>query len=194
MKSPVSSSNFGLRSEVDKVYDNLVPVRIQTQSNEERKQLIRLSVELIPVGLTSSSFRKDFQVEITDEQDPYLFYSLRMSEEDFSILKSQQGLLIDFSSFPAKFVQLVERCVLENQSETPKFLIILKNYTEMSKPCYLFEIVETNPFKHLCHLSLQMSEGSEGQIKKHLSNKLRQFKEERDDHMQVIQSIEQQLD
>lgn len=58
MKSPVSSSNFGLRSEVDKVYDNLVPVRIQTQSNEERKQLIRLSVELIPVGLTSSSFRK----------------------------------------------------------------------------------------------------------------------------------------
>merc|ERR1712137_1308935 len=75
-----------------------------------------------------------------------------------------------------------------------RFLIILKNYTEMSKPCYLFEIVETNPFKHLCHLSLQMSEGSEGQIKKHLSNKLRQFKEERDDHMQVIQSIEQQLD
>ena len=64
----------------------------------------------------------------------------------------------------------------------------------MSKPCYLLEIVETNPFKHLCHLSLRMSEGSEGQIKKHLSNKLRQFKEERDEHMQFIQSIEQQLD
>jgi len=194
MKSPVLSSNFGLRTETDKVFDNLVPVQIQTQSNEERKQFIRLSVELIPVGLSSSSFRKDFHVEITDEQDPYLFYSLRMSEEDFSILKSQQGLLIDFSSFPSKFVQLVERCVLEQQSEIPKFLIILKHYNEMSKPCYLLEIVETNPFKHLCHLSLRMSEGSEGQIKKHLSNKLRQFKEERDEHMQFIQSIEQQLD
>ena len=58
MKSPVLSSNFGLRTETDKVFDNLVPVQIQTQSNEERKQFIRLSVELIPVGLSSSSFRK----------------------------------------------------------------------------------------------------------------------------------------
>jgi spindle assembly abnormal protein 6 len=44
-----------------------------------------------------------------------------MSEEDFSALKSQQGLLIDFSSFPAKFVQLVERCVTEHQTESPKY-------------------------------------------------------------------------
>lgn len=75
-----------------------------------------------------------------------------------------------------------------------RFLILLKHYTEMQKACYLLEIVETNPFKHLCHLSLRISEGSEGQIKKHLSNKLRQFKEERDAHLQTIQNIEQQLE
>jgi len=188
-------SNFGYRSEtLDKVFDNLVPVQMQTQLNEERKHFIRLSVELIPAGISTSSFRKDFHVEITDEQDPYLFYSLRMSEEDFSILKSQQGLLIDFSSFPSKFVQLVERCVSEHKSEIPKFLIILKQYNDISKPYFLLEIVETNPFKHLCHLSLKMSEGTESQIKKHLSNKLRQFKEERDNHFQVIQNVEQQLE
>ena len=39
-----------------------------------------------------------------------------------------------------------------------------------------------------------MSEGTESQIKKHLSNKLRQFKEERDNHFQVIQNVEQQLE
>lgn len=57
-KSPILSSNFGFRSEVDKVFDSLVPVQMQTQSNEERKQFIRLSVDLIPAGLSGSSFRK----------------------------------------------------------------------------------------------------------------------------------------
>lgn len=63
---------------------------------------------------------QDFHMEITDDDDPYTFYTLRMSEEDFSLLKSQQGLLIDFSTFPSKFVQLVERCVIEHQSDVPK--------------------------------------------------------------------------
>ena len=52
-------SNFGYRSEtLDKVFDNLVPVQMQTQLNEERKHFIRLSVELIPAGISTSSFRK----------------------------------------------------------------------------------------------------------------------------------------
>jgi spindle assembly abnormal protein 6 len=50
-----------------------------------------------------------------------------MSEEDFSVLKSQQGLLIDFSSFPSKFVQLVERCVAEYQTESPKYANMVLN-------------------------------------------------------------------
>ena len=71
--------------------------------------------------------KQDLQIEITDEEDPYIFYSLRMSEEDFSVLKSQQGLLIDFSSFPSKFVQLVERCVAEYQTESPKYANMVLN-------------------------------------------------------------------
>lgn len=63
-----------------------------------------------------------------------------------------------------------------------------------SKPCFVLEIVETNPFKHLCHLSLRMTEGSETQIKKHLSAKLRQLKEEKENAAQLIQNLEQQVD
>ncbi len=59
-------------------------------------------------------------MEVTNEDDPYFYYTLRMAEEDFCVLKSQQGLLVDFSSFPSKFVQLVERCVTENQTDSPK--------------------------------------------------------------------------
>lgn len=148
IKSPVTPTNYiGMRpSEPDKVFDRMVPVQMQLSSTEERKHLLRLTIEFISSGISGSCFRKvvtsiplyikwylrplllylctfhqDLQIEITDEDDPYIFYSLRMSEEDFSILKSQQGLLIDFSSFPSKFVQLVERCLSEHQTESPKY-------------------------------------------------------------------------
>lgn len=145
VKSPIVPSNhYGIRSEtMDKVFDSMVPVQMQVNSAEERQHFVRLSVELVPAGLSSSSFRKvrtiyslrfllknysficifilqDLHIEITDEEDPYIFYTLRMAEEDYSVLKSQQGLLIDFSMFPSKFVQLIERCVAENQSDSPK--------------------------------------------------------------------------
>ena len=76
-----------------------------------------------------------------------------------------------------------------------RFLILLRYQVELtSKPNFVLEIVETNPFKHLCHLSLRMTEGSEIQIKKHLSAKLRQLKEEKENAAQAIHSLEQQLD
>ncbi|KAI9551898.1 hypothetical protein GHT06_022234 [Daphnia sinensis] len=196
VRSPVNPTSYiGMRpAEADKVFEKLVPVQLQLSPTEERKHFLRLSIELISSGISSTSFRKDLQIEITDEDDPYIFYSLRMSEEDFSVLKSQQGLLIDFSSFPSKFIQLVERCISEYQTESPKFLILIRYQNEMPKPCFVFEIVETNPFKHLCHLSLKLTEGGEMQIKKHLSLKLRQLKEEQENNVQVLKSLEQQVD
>ena len=64
----------------------------------------------------------------------------------------------------------------------------------MSKPSFVLEIVETNPFKHLCHLSLKLTEGGETQIKKHLSVKLRQLKEEQESNLQILKGLEQQID
>lgn len=64
----------------------------------------------------------------------------------------------------------------------------------MAKPCFVFEIVETNPFKHLCHLSLRLTEGGESQIKKHLSLKLKQLKEEQENSLQALKGLEQQLE
>ena len=61
MKSPIAPSNYGLRAEFDKdqkVFDSLVPVLMQPSSTEERKHFVRLCVELVPAGLSSSSFRK----------------------------------------------------------------------------------------------------------------------------------------
>ena len=60
MKSPITPTNFiGMRpSESDKVFENLVPVQMQLSPTEERKHFLRLSVELISSGMSSTSFRK----------------------------------------------------------------------------------------------------------------------------------------
>lgn len=65
---------------------------------------------------------------------------------------------------------------------------------EMSKTLFHLEIVETNAFKYLCHLSLRLTEGNEQQIKKHLSVKLKQLKEEIECSTQKISALQEQLD
>lgn len=64
----------------------------------------------------------------------------------------------------------------------------------MSKPIFHLEIVETNAFKYLCHLSLRLTEGNEQQIKKHLSIKLKQLKDEAECASQKVMGLQEQLD
>ena len=62
MKSPITPANFiGMRpSDVDKVFENMVPVQMQLSPTEERKHFLRLCVELISSGMSATSFRKVF--------------------------------------------------------------------------------------------------------------------------------------
>ncbi len=63
MKSPITPTNFiGMRPpDADKVFENMVPVQMQLSQTEERKHILRLSVELISSGMSATSFRKVFQ-------------------------------------------------------------------------------------------------------------------------------------
>ena len=37
-------------------------------------------------------------------------------------LKSQQGLLVDFTAFPQKFIDLLELCLAESGKDRPKYI------------------------------------------------------------------------
>uniref|UniRef100_A0A7M4EUZ8 Spindle assembly abnormal protein 6 homolog n=1 Tax=Crocodylus porosus TaxID=8502 RepID=A0A7M4EUZ8_CROPO len=84
-------------------------------------------------------------------------------------LKSQQGLLVEFSAFPQKFIDLLERCILEQEKQVPRFLIQLVTSPVLDCMTTCLNIVETNPFKHLTHLSLKLLPGSDSDIKKYLA-------------------------
>jgi spindle assembly abnormal protein 6 len=83
------------------------------------------------------------------------------TEQDFHILKHDQQLLVDFQAFPQSFTELVQYCQLEN------------GYTAVfnTHECTL-NIVESNQFRALTHLSLLFKRANDETLKKHLSERL----------------------
>lgn len=106
---------------------------------------------------------------MTDANDPLFFYTLVLTDFDFQSLKKEQGLIVDFSSFPGMVQQLISKCIDEASKESPKFNLILSCEKD-ELPVLSFQ--EVNLFRHLCHLSLRVSRGSDAQIKEFLSENL----------------------
>ncbi|NXY48827.1 SAS6 protein, partial [Ceuthmochares aereus] len=123
---------------------------------------------------------QDLAVRLTDDTDPFFLYNLVISEEDFQSLKSQQGLLVDFSAFPQKFIDLLQQCIQEQNKDIPRFLLQLVSSSSLldHTPVYL-NVVETNAFKHLTHLSLKFLPGNDTEIKKFLATCLKCLKEDK---------------
>uniref|UniRef100_A0A8B9TMW6 Spindle assembly abnormal protein 6 homolog n=1 Tax=Anas platyrhynchos TaxID=8839 RepID=A0A8B9TMW6_ANAPL len=123
---------------------------------------------------------EDLAVRLTNDADPFFLYNLVISEEDFQSLKSQQGLLVDFSAFPQKFIDLLQQCIHEQNKDIPRFLLQLVSSTsDLDHTPVSLNIVETNPFKHLTHLSLKFLPGNDAEIKKFLANCLKCLKEDK---------------
>ncbi|XP_073499145.1 spindle assembly abnormal protein 6 homolog isoform X2 [Phyllobates terribilis] len=114
---------------------------------------------------------------MTDDSDPFFLYNLMISEEDFQSLKLQQGLLVDFSAFPQKFIDLLYQCINEENKEVPRFLLQLSSGSVLGSSPAQLDIVETNPFKHLTHLSLRLLPANDMEVKTYLATCLKCIKE-----------------
>lgn len=112
---------------------------------------------------------------MADDEDPCFLYSLFITDDDFKILKAQQGLLVDFDNFATQLICLLEQChiPLTNLSKTPKFLLLLAE----EAGDWNFKLVETNNFKHLCHLSLNIAPANDSDLKTHMAMKIKSLKE-----------------
>lgn len=51
------------------------------------------------------------RLELTDDSDLYFLYSMDVLEDDFHLLKQDQRLLVEFSAFPDKIVELLNECM-----------------------------------------------------------------------------------
>ncbi|RXM28105.1 Spindle assembly abnormal protein 6-like [Acipenser ruthenus] len=150
------------------LFNQILQAQVKCKDCEDRRANIRVSIEL--KSTSNPVHKKDLVVRITDDIDPYFLYNLVISEEDFQSLKVQQGLLVDFSAFPQKFIDLLHQCIQEQDKDNPRFLLQFLSSTPVldHTPAHL-NIVETNAFKHLTHLSLKLLHGTDVEIKKYLA-------------------------
>ncbi|KAJ7555210.1 hypothetical protein O6H91_05G026800 [Diphasiastrum complanatum] len=152
------------------LFEKAIPVRITKSSCEDR--YAELTVRIV-MGLSKHQRSTKFlQVQITNELDPFFLYSLEVNEDDFQTLKVEQCILVDFSTFPHKFIELLEHCIEAGSNDSPRFLAVLQVRTGDSA----FSVVETNQFKHLSHLSLCFRQGNDSTIKSYLAGRLAEFK------------------
>ena len=60
-------------------------------------------------------------MQLTSEADPFFLYFLEVSEDDFQNLKVEQCILVDFTTFPYKLIELLEQCIKDAGShDTPR--------------------------------------------------------------------------
>ncbi|KAK1163958.1 hypothetical protein AOXY_G15926 [Acipenser oxyrinchus oxyrinchus] len=174
------------------LFNQILQAQVKCKDCEDRRANIRVSIEL--QSTSNPVHKKDLVVRITDDIDPYFLYNLVISEEDFQSLKVQQGLLVDFSAFPQKFIDLLHQCIQEQDKDNPRFLLQFLSSTPVldHTPAHL-NIVETNAFKHLTHLSLKLLHGTDVEIKKYLAICLTCVKDERLLLEQKLQKTEEDL-
>jgi spindle assembly abnormal protein 6 len=60
------------------------------------------------------------RVQLTSEPDPFFVHTLEVSEEDFQTLKVEQCILVDFATFPSKFIELLEKCIEAKKQTSPR--------------------------------------------------------------------------
>ncbi|XP_031470543.1 spindle assembly abnormal protein 6 homolog isoform X1 [Phasianus colchicus] len=160
------------------LFNREVCVQARGQGCEDRRLNVRVNVELL--SISSPVHKKDLAVRLTDDADPFFLYNLVISEEDFQSLKSQQGLLVDFSAFPQKFIDLLQQCIQEQNKDIPRFLLqLVSSASVLDHTPVSLNVVETNPFKHLTHLSLKFLPGNDAEIKKFLASCLKCLKEDK---------------
>uniref|UniRef100_A0A8C4P643 Spindle assembly abnormal protein 6 homolog n=1 Tax=Dromaius novaehollandiae TaxID=8790 RepID=A0A8C4P643_DRONO len=155
-----------------------------------RRLNVRVNIELL--SISNPVHKKDLAVRLTDDSDPFFLYNLVISEEDFQSLKSQQGLLVDFSAFPQKFIDLLQQCIQEQNKDIPRFLLqLVSSASVLDHTPVSLNVVETNPFKHLTHLSLKFLPGNDAEIKKFLASCLKCLKEDKEMLEQKLRKTEE---
>ena len=91
----------------ESIYWGNVPVVMKFPEREDRQTTLTVAM-----SYTTGQPRNQrvLHVQLTDEGDAALLYNLDISEDDFHLLKTEQSILVDFPTFPSKFIELLRQC------------------------------------------------------------------------------------
>ncbi|XP_038056401.1 spindle assembly abnormal protein 6 homolog [Patiria miniata] len=173
------------------LFNSAVTVCIKCTGHDDRTSSVRVQLEIQTAS--SPLQRKELNVRLTDDADPFFLFNLMLGEDDFQSLKVQQGLLVDFTAFPQKLIELLQRCAEEQSKDAPKFVLQLIRSEPLSHGLAELCIVETNPFKHLTHLALKLQPGGDADVKKYLASCLKRLQGDHNNLSQRLKLTESTL-
>jgi spindle assembly abnormal protein 6 len=162
------------------LFDAAVPVTVLAPGSDPDAAPRALVVRVLAGSrMTLGQREKLLHIEITDDSDLLFLYTLDVSEDEFSHLKHDQSLLVDFSSFPPSFIELLQQCSTAEPvfsavlDTTPSSTTTASNVSSSAE----LRIVEKNQFKNLTHLALRFRAGTDASTKAYLASRVAQFTE-----------------
>lgn len=123
-------------------------------------------------------------MKLIDSVDPFFMWHASLSEEDYFVLKREQSLLIDFSRFPYKLIELLQSCVTHSREEHPVYaawLNVSAGTEDGRRPAdAVLSITEATTLRQVAHLSLRFGAVNDATMRMHLAEMLRQYRDEVD--------------
>eukprot|EP00746_Dinoflagellata_sp_MGD_P157655 gnl/MRDRNA2_/MRDRNA2_86276_c0_seq1.p1 gnl/MRDRNA2_/MRDRNA2_86276_c0~~gnl/MRDRNA2_/MRDRNA2_86276_c0_seq1.p1 ORF type:complete len:663 (+),score=169.74 gnl/MRDRNA2_/MRDRNA2_86276_c0_seq1:136-2124(+) len=170
------------------LFTQQIPVRVKAPDRDELTSMLTTRLRL-----DRSAHHLALIFELTDEADPFFFYSLSVGEGDFHALKSEQRLLVDFQTFPSRLVDLLQNCLdaagknCDGGASGPRMLAVFTCTGNDGT----FSVVESNQFKELTHIALKFRKGTDEAVKQYLASKLRFFKNENGELKERLRNVEE---
>lgn len=99
------------------LYSKNVNVRmVNSKPSEDRFRLIHIAVS---TQTTMTANKKELIIKLSDENDPFFLYSLHMNEDDYQSWQASERLMVDFSLFVERLVDLLNKCENNEKADNP---------------------------------------------------------------------------
>ena len=116
----------------------------------------------------NASISGDFQLQITDPNDPGLLFDFKMTITDFATVKRDLSLRCDFAGFPDSLQKLLEFCT---QKENWKAIIDAKSEDDP-----IFYIEETTDINLVRPMKLNIIKASDARLNEYLTGEVTKYK------------------
>jgi spindle assembly abnormal protein 6 len=148
------------------IYNSVLPITISPPAKEAYIQQTNIKLSQYQQGANRMLY-----LQLSQELDPYFLYESELSEADFGLIRKEQKLMVDFTSFPAEIIRLLDQC--KKQSETNFFIKfdISCNYDQINTVSN-FRINWLLASKEIEYLRLSMRSATDQQLKKFLAEQL----------------------
>lgn len=148
------------------IFSRQLRVIITNASNTSRHHHIELIIER-QAEVRSSCYH----LRLTDPSDFFFLYTATIDEREFHQLKQDQQLTIDYATFSAVLIELLNECSDQEGAEQPSKRLELNIQTLRST----LSIVEPRRIRNITELKLYFNQADDAQQKAYLASSLKQY-------------------